>query len=270
MRGDRDEVGVPVLHVDGHVRSGLARVDEHQRAGRVRGPRQRPDVVDRAEHVRHRGDREQLGAAQDFADRREVEAVVGGERDPAQLDATLLGQHQPGHDVGVVLHLAQHHHVALGQVLATPRVRDEVDGLGRVADEDDLLGLPGVEEPGDLGPRRLEGTRALVGDRVHAPVHVGVRRAVQRVHRVQHLDRLLRARRAVEVHEALPVDLALEDREVGLDRRDVDAHGYATCRKASKPSASTFRASSGPPDSTMRPSSRMCTKSGVRWSRIRW
>ena len=37
VRGDRDEVGVPVLHVDREVRHGLARVDEH----RARPPRAR-------------------------------------------------------------------------------------------------------------------------------------------------------------------------------------------------------------------------------------
>ena len=63
-----DEVGVPRLHVDGEVRDGLARVDEHVGAGGVRGVGERPDVVDRAEHVRHRADREQLGAVEQLGE----------------------------------------------------------------------------------------------------------------------------------------------------------------------------------------------------------
>ena len=84
----------------------------------------------------------------------QVEAVVGGERDPAQLDAALGGEDVPRHDVGVVLHVREHDGVALAQVGARPRVRDEVDRLGRVADEDDLVGAVRVDEAGDLARAR--------------------------------------------------------------------------------------------------------------------
>ena len=61
-----------------------------------------------------------------------------------------------GHQVGVVLHLGQHDRVALGDVPPAPGVRHEVDRLGRVAGEDDLVPIGGVDEPGDLasGPAR--------------------------------------------------------------------------------------------------------------------
>ena len=156
MRREGDEVGVPVLHVGRDVRDVLARVDEHERAVRVRGVGERADVVDRAEHVRHRADREQLGAVEQRVEVREVEAEVGGERDPAQLDAAFGGEHLPRHDVGVVLHVREHDRVAGLQVGARPRVRDEVDRLGRVAREDDLLGARCVDEACDLarGPLR--------------------------------------------------------------------------------------------------------------------
>ncbi len=71
----------------------------------------------------------------------EVEPVVAGEGDPAELDAALGGEDLPRHDVGVVLHVGQHDGVALAQVGPGPRVRDQVDGLGRVADVDDLVGV---------------------------------------------------------------------------------------------------------------------------------
>ena len=72
-----------------------------------------PDVVDGAEHVGHRAEREQLGAVEQLVEVGEVEAVVGGERDPPQLDAPLGGEDLPGHDVGVVLHVGEHDRVAL-------------------------------------------------------------------------------------------------------------------------------------------------------------
>ena len=68
VRGERDEVGVPRLHVGGDVRHVLAGVDEHERVVRVRGVGERADVVERAEHVRHRGDREQAGAVEQLVE----------------------------------------------------------------------------------------------------------------------------------------------------------------------------------------------------------
>ena len=135
-----DEVGVPRLHVDGEVRDGLGGVDQDPRAGGVGRVGERADVVEGAEHVRRGGDREQLGAVEQAVEVGEVEAVVGGQRDPAQLDAALGGEHVPRHDVGVVLHLREHDGVARAEVGARPRVRDEVDRLGDVLREDDLVG----------------------------------------------------------------------------------------------------------------------------------
>ncbi len=53
----------------------------------------------------------------------EVELEVVGERDPAQLDAALGGEHVPRHDVGVVLHLGEHDGIALDQVVRGPTSR---------------------------------------------------------------------------------------------------------------------------------------------------
>ena len=201
--------------------------------------------------------------------------VVGGERDPPDLDAALGGEDLPRHDVGVVLHVREHDGIALTQVGPGPGVRDEVDGLGGVAHVDDLVRVRGVDEARDLGARGLERGGGLLRDRVHAAVHVGVVLAVVAVHRVEHRERLLRRGRGVEVDEALAVHLPLQDREVGLDAGDVErwSHQRSCCTSslnASKPSASMRRASSGPPVATMRPSSSTCTASGVRWSRMRW
>ena len=134
---------------------------------------------------------EELGAVEQAVEVAQVEAVVVGDGDPAQLDAALGGEDVPRHDVGVVLHLREHDGVALAQVGACPRVRDEVDGLGRIADVDDLVRVVCVHEPGDLGARRLECRGRLLGDRVHAAMDVGVVLAVVAVHRVEHCERLL-------------------------------------------------------------------------------
>ena len=52
----------------------------------------------------------------------------------------LLAQEVPRHDVGVVLHDREHDLVALADHRAAEGGGDEVDRLGRVAGEDDLVG----------------------------------------------------------------------------------------------------------------------------------
>ena len=115
VAGEADEVGVPRLHVDRQVGDGLGGVDEHERARRVRGVGQQPDVVEGAEHVRHRGDRQQLGAVEQSVEVGEVELEVVRDRDPAQLDAALGDEDVPRNDVGVMLHLGDDHRVAGGR-----------------------------------------------------------------------------------------------------------------------------------------------------------
>ena len=100
-------------------------------------------------------DREQLGAVEQPVEVGEVEAVVGGERDPAQLDAALGGEDVPRHDVGVVLHLREHDRrrprarLARAHVYATRLIASVA--LRR---EDDLVGAARVDEAGDLARGR--------------------------------------------------------------------------------------------------------------------
>ena len=70
----------------------------------------------------------------------EIELAVVGEGDPADLDAPLGGEHVPRHDVGVVLHVGEHDHVAGGRGWLVPTLRHQVQGLGGVLGEDDLVG----------------------------------------------------------------------------------------------------------------------------------
>ena len=270
VRGERGEVGVPRAHVGDDVRHVLAGVHQHERIVGVRGVGEGADVVERAEHVRHRRDREQARAVEELAEIREVELIVGGHRDPTELDAALGGEHVPWNHVGVVFHVREHDRVARSQVRAGPRVHDEVDPLGRVPREDDLGLRPGSDETGDFAPRQLVGGRGLLRDRVHPAVDVRVVVPVTMVHRIEHGERLLGRRGRVEIRHPLPVDLPLEQREVAPDRGNIErAHDApsdtaASVRNASKPWASTALASSASPVSTIRPSMSTCTTSGRR------
>ena len=68
----------------------------------------------------------------------EIAVVV--DRRPFDHRALALAQEMPRHDVGVVLHDREHDLVAGLDALARERIGDEVDRLGGVAGEDDLLG----------------------------------------------------------------------------------------------------------------------------------
>ena len=122
----------------------------------------------------------------------------------------------------MVLELGREHDVARAEVLQPPGVGDEVDRLGRVADEDDLARRRGVHERTHLLARALEPRGRALAELVDAAMDVRVRRLVEVRHRVEHLPRLLRARRRVEEGERLAVEGLLEDREVGAEPERVE------------------------------------------------
>ena len=159
----------------------------------------------------------------------EVEPAVGGDRHPAQGGAGAAAGLLPRDEVGVVLHLGDEHLVTRAEgepvaVAAPTAVRavgegvgDEVDRLGRVAGEDDLVG-PRPDEARDGVARRLVGVGALLGELVGTAVHGRVRALVEVALGVEHLAGLVRGRTRVEVDQRVPpAHGARQDREVGPD-----------------------------------------------------
>ena len=148
----------------------------------------------------------------------EAEDPVIGDRDELEIAVLLLDEDLPRHEVGVVLHLGQDDDVAAGDVLPAPRVRHEVDRLGRVAAEDDLVAVRGVDEAGDARPGRFVGRGRALADLVDAAVDVGVVLAVVGVHRLDDGERLLAGGGRVEVDERAAVGRrGREDRELRAD-----------------------------------------------------
>jgi hypothetical protein len=72
--------------------------------------------------------------------RTEIQRTVRCERDELQCQAALLRQNEPGHQIGVMLQLTQHDRVAGLQERPSIGIGEQVQRLGRVAREDDLLG----------------------------------------------------------------------------------------------------------------------------------
>ena len=227
---DREEVAVERLHVDVHVRRRLCGVAHEDRALPVRPARQRADVVDRPQCVRDEVRRHHLDrvVAGDRIQSREVDLAVVVEREHEELGALPVRDVLPWDEVGVVLELGDDDRVAGAEVVPAPRIGDEVECLGRVADEDDLPRLRGVQERAHLLAGSLEaGGRPLAED-VHGAVHVRVGRLVEGGHRIDHLARLLGAVRRIQVGEGLAVDQLLEDGEIGPQGTGVELLAVGT------------------------------------------
>jgi hypothetical protein len=122
----------------------------------------------------------------------------------------------------VVLHVREDHHVAGAQARAAPCLGDEVERLGRVLGEHDLVGVRRVHEPGHGAPGALVGVGRLGGEAVGAAVDRRVRRLHEARHGVDDAARLLGRVRRVEVHDRCALDLPVEEGELLLDRGDVE------------------------------------------------
>ena len=162
VAGDRDEVGAERLDVDRAVRCCLRRVDDHDRPLLVRPRRELGDGVDRPERVRDEVVRDDLHVplACETLERVELELALVVDRDVAEARAGAGRDVLPRDEVRVVLQLGDDDEVAGAEVVEAPGVRDEVERLGRVPGEDDLLLARRVEERGDRAARGLERPRS--------------------------------------------------------------------------------------------------------------
>ena len=214
VSGEGVEIAIDVLHVDVGMHRALCAVDQHRNAVGVRDPRHLFHRHQRAQHVRHVGDGDHFGAGPEqlleFVDEK-MSLVV--DRRPFDHRALPLAQKMPGHDVGMVLHDREHDLVAGLDPLAPERIGDEVDGLGRIAGEDDLFLAPGIEERRYFFARAFISLGRLVGEVVQSAMHVGVLRGVGLLNPVENRTRLLRRRSVVEIHQRFAVDLKRQGSE---------------------------------------------------------
>jgi hypothetical protein len=159
--------------------------------------------------------------ARDLVELREVGIAVLVDLEHQELRALAVCDVLPRNEVRVVLELGDDDRVAGAEVVAAPRVGDEVQALGRVSDEDDFACVGRVEERAHLLARAFESARRPLGQHVHRPMDVRVRRLVELRHPVQHLPRLLRRVRGIQVRERLAVDLLSEDGKIRAQRARV-------------------------------------------------
>ena len=84
-------------------------------------------MAERDQFVR-RGDHRRHGV--------KIDAMVGGQRNDVDRGAG----HLPGDDVGMMFERREENAVVRPEIRLAPALGDEVDPLGRAADEDDLVG----------------------------------------------------------------------------------------------------------------------------------
>ena len=231
VRRKREEVTAELLDVDRVVRCRLSRVDDHDRAAVVRPGRQPLDRVDRSERVRDEvvGDNLDVADAGDVVQGIKPKLAVVIQWDRFEGRAGSLGDVLPGNEVRVVLELGDDDDVAGAEVVEAPRVGDQVDALGRAVREDHLARRRCVDELRHLLACALVLRGCQLRERLHAAVHVGVRRLVEGAQLVEHLARLVRADRGVEIGERLAAHLLLEDRKIGAKpaRVELRFRGYS-------------------------------------------
>ena len=220
------EVGVEVLHVHLQVRHRLGAVHQH---GDALGVGPGDDLfhgIDGAQHVAHMDQPHQLGTLGEQVIQglqNQLPGIVHG--DDLDRGALLLGQHLPGHDVGVVLHGREQDLVAGLDPHSPIGLGHQVDGLGGAAGPDDLADGCSAQEAADLLPGGLEVIRRLLAEGADAAVDVGVLLPLVLGHALDDREGHLPAHGAVEVDHGLAVEDAGEQGKVLADGGDVEGLG---------------------------------------------
>ena len=159
-----------------------------------------------------------------------VEFAGIGDPGDAQFDPGAVAQHLPRDHVGVVLHLGDEHRLA-GLQQAAVAVGEQVDRLGAVLGEHDLVAGGRVHQARDGVAGALVGVGGPLAHPVQAAMHVGVLLAHRVGHRVDDGGRLHRGGGAVQEHQGFAMHGLRQDREFGADALHVERggtdHGHA-------------------------------------------
>ena len=217
------EIRIQVHHVHLQVRHGLGAIHQHGHTlgmgpgdDLLHGVHGAEDVAD----VHHADDLRAFG--DEFVKAVEDQLAGIGHGDDLDRGALLLGQHLPGHDVGVVLHGGEQDLVALLDVDPAVGLGHEVDGLGGAAGPDDLLDGAGADEPSHLLPGGLVEIGGLLAEGAHAAVDIGVLLPLVLGHALDDCQRHLAAHGAVEVDHGLAVQHPGQQGEIPADRGEVE------------------------------------------------
>ncbi len=122
----------------------------------------------------------------------------------------------------MVLKVRQDDFVAGAEVRPRPCVRDEVDRFRRAPCENNLLVALRIQKAGNLAAHVFVDISRFLRQRMHAAMHVCIVLLVELDERLDHLNRLLRGRGVIQVHERVAVNRSLQDGKVAADPLDIE------------------------------------------------
>ncbi len=201
--------------------------------------------------------RDQLGPrGEQRLERVEIDPAVLGQRAHVDAGAGPFGDHLPGHDIGMMLERGKHDPVALAEPGDAPARGDQIDRLGRPADEHHLVLAARADEIGDPPARGFVAERHLRAAAVDPAMDGGIIAAQRPRHGVDHGLRLLRRRRGVEIMPRAAVggqqagkigpDVARVRKDSRLAHKYLSTLSSATAISRSRSSASSSATNASP------------------------
>ena len=118
----------------------------------------------------------------------------------------------------MVLHFREQDDIVGANEFSAPRLRDQIDALGRAAGKHDLLCIGGPEIIRDPLPRSFVGFGRARAQLVQAAMHIGVGVLVILPQNFEHRARLLRRRGVVEINQGPAMDALAQDGEILTQR----------------------------------------------------
>ena len=176
------------------------------------------DGCDGAEGIRHHGDRHNLRPRrQQLAIFIQQKIAIVINRRPFQNSAPALPVKMPRHNVGVVFEDGENNLITLPDLHAAIRLRHQIDGLGCIAGEDDLVFRRCIDKPPHRFARVLECLGCRVGQVMQSAMHIGIFPGQALQHGIDNNLRLLCRSSVVEINQRLAINLAGEDGKVSAD-----------------------------------------------------
>ena len=220
VTGERAEVDVERMEVDGLMRHRLAGVQQRQRTDGLGARDQLGHRGHRTGDVRMVAERNHFHALVELQ-RVQVDAAVVGDAVPLQGGTGAAGQLLPRDQVRVVFQFGGDDDVAGADGVVEPvvaqHIRDQVDRLGGVLGEHQLVGL-GADEGRDVGAALFVGVGGLLHQLVRTAMHRAVGRGQKVTFGVEHLHGPLRRRTGIQVRQLISAaHHPLQDREVRPD-----------------------------------------------------
>ena len=226
------------MEIDLEVRYGLASVQDEDRTYFMRTLDDRGDVGDGTRGVTHVGDGHDLGTlGDDFVEVVRTHTAVLGQVDPLEGGTGAVCQLLERQQHRMMFRTRDDNLIArlqgktLGGFSPTPQRciaecggEQVQSGRGTTGDDDLLFtfGRIRADQLGHLGSGLLKGHGATGGQLVRTTVHAGVNCTVEVRLGVDHRIRLLRGGRRIQVHERVPVNLLIQNRELRPNRRKIN------------------------------------------------